>query len=70
MELSQTLIDALRCPKTNQPLQRASKESLAPFQAIDAKLTEALITLDGQWAYPIDDGFPILLTDRAVQLTA
>jgi|MDTC01.3.fsa_nt_gb uncharacterized protein YbaR (Trm112 family) len=70
MELSQTLIDALRCPQTNQPLQRANNESLAPFQAIDANLTDALITQDGHYAYPIDDGYPILLADRAIQIKA
>ena len=70
MKLSPALLAALRCPKTKQPLRLATEANLRPFQAIDSSLTEALITEDGQRAYPIDDGFPILLLDRAVELPA
>ncbi len=68
MEISPSLLQALRCPKTKQRLRLATEETLAPFQAIEPNLTDALLTEDLQRAYPIDDGFPILLVDRAIEL--
>ena len=68
MELSDTLLQALRCPKTKQRLHRATPATLEPFLSIEPNLKDALITEDGCRAYPIDDGFPILLADRAVEL--
>lgn len=72
----------LVCPATRQPLRPATAAELARVaDGIAAGSlrnrggttpaggwTEALVTQDGAWLYPIQDGIPILLSAEAVPL--
>lgn len=75
--LSSDLVTALRCPETHQPLALADPDQLDRIRAAvptgdnatDAPAIEgALLTEDGRIAYPIQDGFPILLLAEAIRL--
>lgn len=68
---SPELIAELRCPETRQPLSLAGAEQLARIVADSGRggLTGALIRADGLRAYPIEEGFPVLLIDDAIALT-
>ena len=76
--LSPDLIAALRCPETHQPLGLATAEQLEQARAAlptgdeataeAQELEGALVTEDGRIAYPIRDGFPILLLAEAIRL--
>ncbi len=59
--LSPELLAAVCCPLTRQPLRLASPAELATFD-----LPTALIREDGQIAFPIRDGIPILLPEAAL----
>ncbi len=64
--LSEKVADLLRCPVTQQALHPCSDEELAKLKA---ELPEgAYITEDGRRAYPVEDGFPILVPASAIQL--
>ncbi len=58
------LIDVLRCPATNQKLHVATVEEFAVIKELHGEWQGALVTEDGVIAYPIEDGFPVLLLDR------
>lgn len=64
--LSPDLLAILCCPETKQPLHLASPEEL---ERLPAGLEGALIREDALRAYPIRDGFPILLIAEAIDLT-
>jgi len=71
MEISDELLAALRCPETRQKLAVATAEQLARINGAlgqGAALEGALIREDQQAAYPIDDGFPVLLLERQIRL--
>ncbi len=63
MPVTKELISALRCPITGQALKLASSEDLDA----EAFPEGALLTEDGSHAYPIRDGFPILLKSEVVE---
>jgi uncharacterized protein YbaR (Trm112 family) len=69
IDLSQdtALLELLRCPRTQQTLRLANPEEHAHWSGLDASAEGFLVTKDGTIAYPIDDGFPILLLERALQ---
>ncbi|MCB1095351.1 MAG: Trm112 family protein [Verrucomicrobiae bacterium] len=69
MKLSASILSILRCPETRQSLLLASAEQIAAMQeALPGKnIAEALVREDKQCAYPIDDGFPVLLLDRQLR---
>ena len=49
----------LRCPVTGQPLHFGTEEDLGWFNLEEAE--GAWVTADGNRAYPVRDGFPILV---------
>lgn len=49
----------MRCPDTQQPLRRATREECEKHG-----LSEALVTKDGSHVFAIDQGIPILLPKR------
>jgi uncharacterized protein YbaR (Trm112 family) len=76
------MLDYLVCPETHQRLALAEPELLAKLQArqqagqlqnrigqpIQEPLQQALVREDRQFAYPVSDGFPIMLIDEAIPL--
>ena len=73
MELTTGLLSVLRCPETKQPLALATQEQLPDLNVSLAKSDEppveaALINEDTSVAYPIDDGYPVLLLSRQIRL--
>ncbi len=68
--LSPELIARLRCPETRQALVLAADDALESVRRAcrTPDLEGALIREDGLRAYPIRDGFPILLIDEAIAL--
>lgn len=68
--ISPDLIAVLRCPETRQPLALADDTTLARLRGLseDPALAGALIREDLGLAYPIRDGFPILLIDEAIRI--
>lgn len=64
--LSQEVIDLLQCPRSQQALHLASADELAQWASHAEGLDGLLINEDGTVAYPVEDGFPILLHDRAL----
>lgn len=79
--MNKTLIDLLRCPISFQSLRRARTDELdainraiadgifrdSPGLAERATFASALITLDGNHAYPVVDDIPVMLAERAVE---
>ena len=65
LSLSGEILALLVCPVTQKPLRLAAEsESLEwtaaePFEAV-------LVTDDGSHAYPIRDGFPVLVASEAL----
>jgi uncharacterized protein YbaR (Trm112 family) len=69
MKISESLLGILRCPETRQPLVLANANQIAAIQdALPGEnITEALVREDKLAAYPIDDGYPVLLLDRQLR---
>jgi len=65
MPVTEELISALRCPVTGQSLKLVSSSDLDTEKFPEG----ALVTEDGSHAYPIEDGFPILLKSEVVEMT-
>ncbi len=82
LELSKTLLAALRCPESKQSLSLADEETMRRLNqtiaaggvnnvagnAIVDPIEAGLIREDRQRLYPITDGFPIMLIDESVEL--
>ena len=80
--IDKDLLAILVCPDTRQPLREASPEQLERLNAriaaggfknrggtaVGEKLEAALVRGDGQLAYPIRDGIPMLLVDEGLAL--
>ena len=80
MAVDRRLLEILVCPITKQPVERLSKDRLGVLNreieggnirnqagsAIDAPLSDALITSDGRTIYPVNDDVPVMLEDAAI----
>lgn len=66
LPLSKELLEQLRCPKTQQQLTLSTEEELSSWKDLDSTADQFLVSADGEFAYPIVDGYPILLLDRAL----
>ena len=76
------LLAILRCPVTHKPLSLLEKDKLEKLNraieagevttlegaALDAPLSEALVTDDGKRLYPIKDGIPVLLESESIHV--
>ncbi len=84
MAIDRKLLDVLCCPVTKQPvraMQRSELHSLndrisagdVHYQddtQVDTPLEEGLITANEERVYRVDDGIPVMLEDRAINLRA
>jgi uncharacterized protein YbaR (Trm112 family) len=73
----------LVCPTTRQPLREATDAELAAANAaigqgqvrnrggnpVSCSLSLGLVTTDGSWLYPVQDGIPILLSSEAISVS-
>lgn len=78
--LPNDLLALLVCPKTKQPLIRLPADQLAALNQriaagevcdlegtpLEAPLTEALITRNGNTIYPVVEDMPVLLEGRGI----
>ncbi len=80
--MKKNLLQILSCPVTHKGLSMASAASLQSLNraieagsvtdrggdAVASTLQEALVTDDGKLAYPIEDGMPVLLENRSIDM--
>lgn len=66
LSVSEETLARLVCPETHQPLRLATGPELAQWDAT-APLEGALVTLDGTRAYPVRNGFPIVVAAEALR---
>lgn len=80
--MNKRLLPILRCPVTHKGLSLMRRDVLSALNAsiergerrnragetVTEPLAEALITDDGKFGYPIDDGIPVLLETAAIKL--
>lgn len=78
--LSQELLDILCCPETHQGLELMSEhtvEKLNQLQSagkllhrngklVEYPITGGLLREDGNFIYPIREGFPVMLVEEAI----
>ena len=60
MKADDSLLAVLRCPVDGQSLRAARAEERAAGAVV--------VTADGGWGYPEENGFPCLLPDRRLAL--
>ena len=82
--MDKELLEIVCCPKTRQDLRLADAQELSSLNAaisqgsvknvqgnhVKRPVDEALIRKDGQVAYPVRDGIPVLLVEEAMVLSA
>ncbi len=68
LAVSPNVLALLKCPRTKQALHLATPEEQEKWQALDDSAEGFLVSEDGSIAYPIDEGFPILLLERALEI--
>jgi len=80
--IDKDLLAILICPESRQPLREADARELERLNAriaaggfknrggsaVAQRLEAALVRSDGQLAYPIRDGIPMLLVDEGLAL--
>lgn len=76
------LLEILVCPETHQPLTQAPEETVKALaarqsegkllnragDAIEYAVTGALLREDGEYAYLVADGIPVMLVDEAAPM--
>lgn len=82
--LDRELLDILACPETKEGVTLGNAELVVRLngliergvllnrggQKVVQRIDGALVRADGKFAYPIRDGFPIMLVDEALPLAA
>ncbi len=66
LTLSDEVAALLVCPTTGQPLHLASATELQAWTHPDP-FDDAFVTADGAIAYPVREGFPVLVADEALR---
>ena len=66
LPLSPQVLARLRCPKTHQALRLATEDEVHLWQRLEPETPQFLVTEDGAIAYPLAEGYPILLLDRGL----
>ena len=83
MTIDPKLLDLIRCPLTRQPLASLPSDRLERLnELINARrikarddtpviteLADALVTEDGNIAYPVIDGIPVMMEEHGIQLS-
>jgi uncharacterized protein YbaR (Trm112 family) len=78
--MDKRLLDIICCPVTHLPLELLDADRLDKLnvavasgsirnhgdQPVGEALTEALVTKDGRFVYPVRDGIPLLLEDECI----
>lgn len=84
MAIDRKLLDVLCCPVTKQPVRVMKREEVTALnerinagevryqddQTVDTPLSEGLITANEERVYRVDDGIPVMLEERAINLRA
>lgn len=65
LSLSPEILALLVCPVSRQPLHLATADEAATWIATEA-FDGVLVTADAAHAYPIREGFPILIASEAL----
>ncbi|MBH98657.1 MAG: hypothetical protein CMM56_09450 [Rhodospirillaceae bacterium] len=82
MSIDIRILDIICCPVTRLPIEAMSEAKLHELNAcirksqifdrngtaLEKELQEALITRDGKLAYPVENGIPVLLEGRGIDL--
>lgn len=63
--LSDEVLALLVCPETGQSLRLAGAAELAAWQS-GTPFEGALVTEDGSKAYPVREGFPVVVMEEAL----
>jgi uncharacterized protein YbaR (Trm112 family) len=69
--LDSRFVGLLRCPASRAPLREASLEQLASLGLAEEQCQgwdAGLVRVDGQGAYPLRNGIPVLLAEELVLL--
>ena len=83
MSLPDHLLDILCCPVSHEPLRPLGKNRLKSLNRrvadgevvhidgspVEGRIADALITRDDKVIYIIEDGIPVLLSDRGIGTT-
>ena len=83
MTVDPKLLDLIRCPLTRQPVASLASDRLERLNELISankikarddtpvtdELAEALVTEDGNIAYPVIDGFPVMMEEHGIQLS-
>lgn len=78
--MDKKLLDIICCPVTRLPLELLGSDRLSQLntaissgqvrnsasEAVSETLSEALITRDGHYVYPVRDGIPVLLEEESI----
>jgi uncharacterized protein YbaR (Trm112 family) len=78
--MDKKLLDIICCPVTRLPLELLGSDRLGQLNraissgkvrnnadaAVADPLAEALITRDGHYVYPVQDGIPVLLEEQSI----
>ena len=74
MDQISSLASLLRCPHSNQALTVGSEEVTRLVQEKTKGNEEVdsfevlLVSEDGRWAYPVSEGIPLVMKDKAIDL--